>query len=73
MFVLGVLGWFENTRVALVVGAVWLVLLLLAYQFAVGAAGKRRADLVDETGALEVQAPEPTPEQTPEVKGTSRD
>lgn len=73
VFVLGVLGWFENTRVALVVGAVWLVLLLLAYQFAVGAAGKRRADLVDETGALEVQAPEPTPEQTPEVKGTSRD
>lgn len=31
VFIFGVLGWFPNSRAALVVGAVWVVLLVLAY------------------------------------------
>lgn len=52
--VITVLGVFEETRVALYVGAAWLAVLLLAYQFKVRGAGRVRAELVDETAPLPV-------------------
>ena len=52
--VIGVLGAFEDTRVALYVGAVWLALLVLAYRLWVKGDGRRRAELVDETSPLPV-------------------
>lgn len=52
--VITVLGVFEETRVALYVGAAWLAVLLLAYQFKVRGAGRVRAELVDETASLPV-------------------
>ncbi|MBT2520254.1 amino acid permease [Arthrobacter sp. ISL-28] len=50
--VIVILGVFEDTRVALYVGAVWLGLLLLAYRLWVRGDGLVRADLVDETASL---------------------
>ncbi|MBN9116145.1 MAG: proline-specific permease ProY, partial [Pandoraea sp.] len=35
LFVIGVLGFMEDTRVALYVGAGWIVLMSVAYQFGV--------------------------------------
>jgi len=52
--VIAVLGVFEETRVALYIGAAWLAVLLLAYQFKVRGAGRVRAELVDETASLPV-------------------
>jgi len=52
--VIAVLGAFEDTRVALYVGAVWLGLVVLAYRFWVKGNGRRRAELVDETSPLPV-------------------
>jgi histidine transporter len=54
--VIGVLGYFEDTRVALYVGAVWLGLLLAAYRLWVKGSGRRRAHLEDETSPLPVVA-----------------
>ncbi|WP_441776107.1 hypothetical protein [Leifsonia xyli] len=54
VFVIGVLGWFEDTRIALVVGVVWIALLLAAYQLCVRGPGRLPADLVDETGPIRV-------------------
>lgn len=55
VFVVVVLGWFDDTRIALVVGAVWIALLLGAYQLWVRGPGRLPADLVDETGPIRVQ------------------
>jgi histidine transporter len=52
--VIVILGVFEDTRVALYVGAVWLGLLLLAYRLWVRGHGRTRAELVDETASLPV-------------------
>lgn len=52
--VIVILGVFEDTRVALYVGAAWLGLLLLAYRLWVRGDGLVRADLVDETASLPV-------------------
>ena len=52
--VIAVLGAFEDTRVALYVGAVWLGLLVAAYRVWVKGNGRRRAELVDETPPLPV-------------------
>jgi histidine transporter len=49
-----VLGVFEDTRIALYVGAVWLGLLVLAYRLWVRGNGRRRAHLEDETSPLPV-------------------
>ena len=32
VFIFGVLGYFPDTRAALIVGAVWIVLLIVAYR-----------------------------------------
>ncbi|AOY73037.1 amino acid permease [Arthrobacter sp. TES] len=47
--VIVILGVFEDTRVALYVGATWLGLLFVAYKLWVRGGGLRRAELVDET------------------------
>ncbi|MFE5835633.1 amino acid permease [Arthrobacter sp. NPDC056493] len=54
--VIAVLGFFEDTRVALYVGAVWLGLLVAAYRLWVKGNGRRRAHLEDETSPLPVVA-----------------
>ena len=54
--VIGVLGFFEDTRVALYVGAAWLGLLVVAYRLWVKGNGRRRAHLEDETSPLPVVA-----------------
>ncbi|MGO4584855.1 amino acid permease [Arthrobacter sp. 2RAF6] len=54
--VIVVLGVFEDTRVALYVGAVWLGLLVLAYKLWVRGGGRVRAELVDETASIPVVA-----------------
>lgn len=54
VFVTVLLGWFEDTRVALVVGAVWIGLLALAYRMWVRGDGRRRPALLDETASLPV-------------------
>lgn len=46
--VLVVLGFFEDTRTALYVGAAWLVLLVIAYRIWVRGAGRRKAELEPE-------------------------
>jgi histidine transporter len=50
--VIGILGAFEDTRVALYVGAAWLGLLVLAYRLWVRGHGRARAELADETSQL---------------------
>lgn len=53
------LGWFEATRVALVVGGVWIALLAAAYALWVRGDGRRRPALRDETSPVPVVAHEP--------------
>ena len=48
-FIVVLLGVMPGTRVALVVGAVWIVLLFVAYRLWVRGDGRVRAELVDET------------------------
>lgn len=55
LFVIVMIGLVPDSRPAIFVGAVWVVLLALSYRFFVKDAGKRRYELVDETGAIEVQ------------------
>jgi histidine transporter len=50
--VIVILGAFEDTRVALYVGAAWLCVLVLAYRLWVRGHGRARAELVDETAQL---------------------
>ena len=50
--VIVILGAFEDTRVALYVGAAWLGLLVLGYRLWVRGHGRVRAELVDETAQL---------------------
>ncbi|MBO1270043.1 proline-specific permease ProY, partial [Arthrobacter sp. PO-11] len=52
--VIVILGVFEDTRVALYVGAAWLGLLLVAYRLWVRGGGRERAELLDETSPLPV-------------------
>lgn len=52
--VIAILGAFEDTRVALYVGAAWLGLLVVAYRVWVKGDGRRRAHLEDETSPLAV-------------------
>lgn len=68
VFVIGVLGWFEDTRVALVVGAAWLGLLGAAYALWVRGDGRRRPALRDETSPLPVV----TSEASREAVGSRR-
>ena len=49
-FIVVLLGVIPETRVALIVGAVWIVLLFAAYRLWVRGDGRVRADLADETG-----------------------
>ncbi len=51
VFIVVLLGIMPGTRVALIVGAVWIVLLFAAYRLWVRGDGRVRAELVDETGA----------------------
>jgi histidine transporter len=57
VFVLGLLAWFDDTRVAIVVGAVWLSILTISYHFAIKRQGKARAVLVDETAPIRLPDP----------------
>ena len=50
VFIVVLLGVMPGTRVALVVGAVWIALLFAAYRLWVRGDGRMRADLADETG-----------------------
>ncbi|WP_372969476.1 amino acid permease [Microbacterium sp.] len=61
VFVVGLLCWFEDTRVAIVVGVIWLAVLTAAYQFAVGRSGKDRAELQDETAPIRIIVADDTP------------
>jgi histidine transporter len=58
VFVTVLLGWFEDTRVALVVGGVWVALLAGAYALWVRGDGRRRPGLRDETAPLPVVSPD---------------
>ncbi|WP_255557419.1 amino acid permease [Paeniglutamicibacter sp. Y32M11] len=49
-FVIVLLGIIPDTRIALVVGAVWIAFLFVAYKVWVRGKGHERAELVDETG-----------------------
>ncbi|AMM31060.1 permease [Sinomonas atrocyanea] len=57
-FVTVLLGWFEDTRVALVVGGAWIGLLAGAYALWVRGDGRRRPALLDETAPLPVVSPD---------------
>lgn len=48
------LAWFPDTRVAFVVGAVWLVLLAVGYALFVKGHGRRRPELDDHTALIEL-------------------
>lgn len=52
--VIVLIGVIPDTRAALVVGAVWIVLLTVVYLGFVRGAGRRRMELVDETAAIPV-------------------
>ncbi|CAL8895872.1 amino acid permease [Kocuria varians] len=52
LFVVVLLGWFEDTRVALVVGVVWLALLWLGYVLFVKGRGRNRPALDDHTALI---------------------
>ncbi|HAG62939.1 MAG TPA: proline-specific permease ProY, partial [Kocuria sp.] len=45
-------GWFPDTRVALIVGAVWLVLLGVGYVLFVKGNGRNRPQLDDHTALI---------------------
>ena len=73
--VIVILGAFEDTRVALYVGAAWLGLLVIGYRLWVRGHGRVRAELVDETAQLpqvpagKVGTPGPTPVPRNRVAG----
>ncbi|GLB69431.1 amino acid permease [Arthrobacter mangrovi] len=50
VFIVVLLGVMPETRVAMVVGVVWIGLLFVAYRFGVKGKGHARAELLDETG-----------------------
>ena len=52
LFVIALLGWFPDTRVALIVGVVWLVLLGVGYLLFVKGGGRNRPDLDDHTALI---------------------
>ena len=52
LFVIVLLGWFPDTRVALIVGVVWLVLLGVGYLLFVKGGGRNRPDLDDHTALI---------------------
>lgn len=52
VFVVLVLGWFPETRIALIVGAVWVVLLAIAYKLWVKDEGRTVHELTDETQVM---------------------
>ena len=52
LFVIVLLGWFPDTRVALIVGAVWLVLLGVGYVLFVKGNGRNRPQLDDHTALI---------------------
>lgn len=57
------IGVVEDTRPAIIVGAVWVVLLVISYRWFVSSRGTQRREIVDETGrpdtgALGVTGPE---------------
>ncbi len=51
VFIVVLLGIMPDTRVALIVGVVWIGFLFVAYRIWVRGTGRERAELVDETGA----------------------
>jgi histidine transporter len=55
-FIVVLLGIMPDTRVALVVGAVWIGLLFVAYRLWVRGNGRVRAELADETGVDRIDA-----------------
>ena len=58
-FIVVLLGIMPETRVALIVGAVWIAALLVAYRLWVRGAGRVRAELNDETGVPDAAAGAP--------------
>ncbi len=48
VFIFGVLGWFPDSRPALIVGAVWIGLLVLAYLIWVKPVADQAAQLAEE-------------------------
>ena len=50
------LGIIPDTRIALIVGAVWIAFLFVAYKVWVRGKGHERAELIDETGRESVPA-----------------
>lgn len=52
LFVIVLLGWFPDTRVALIVGVVWLVLLGVGYALFVRGSGRHRPPLDDHTALI---------------------
>lgn len=58
VFIVVLLGVMPDTRVALIVGVVWIGLLFVAYRLWVRGDGRMRAELVDETGIEWVNAEE---------------
>ncbi|WP_461169929.1 amino acid permease [Arthrobacter sp. Z1-15] len=56
VFIVVLLGVMPDTRVALIVGVVWIGLLFVAYRLWVRGDGRMRAELVDETGIEWVNA-----------------
>ena len=57
-FIVVLLGIIPETRVALIVGVVWIALLFVAYRLWVRGNGRLRADLADETGRIGTDAPD---------------
>ncbi|WP_210149574.1 amino acid permease [Paeniglutamicibacter terrestris] len=55
-FVIVLLGIIPDTRIALIVGAVWIAFLFVAYKVWVRGKGHERAELIDETGRESVPA-----------------
>jgi len=51
VFIVVLLGIMPDTRIALIVGVVWIGFLFVAYRIWVRGAGRERAALADETGA----------------------
>lgn len=56
-FIVIVLGTLPETRVALVVGVVWVALLAIAYRFGVRGEGRQRLELHDHTDSVPVVKP----------------
>lgn len=57
LLVIVLLGWFPDTRVAMIVGLTWLVLLGLAYLARVRGSGRQRPELDDHTAAITLPKP----------------